>query len=104
MISELTEHARSSSSSEDFMCAKYLSSLNDIFERTLLGKKTRIFNIDGYGMQRMEDGFAFFEAWCKHLKQGGEFSNGAVESKVFLSWQVSCLSSMLKKFLIIHCE
>ena len=87
VISELIEHARSSSSSEDFTCARYLSALNDIFERTILGKKTRIFKPNGSGMQRLDDGFMFFEEWCLELKQLGEFNSG-VESKLFLSWQV----------------
>ena len=68
-------------------CAKYLSSLNDIFERTLLGKKTRFFQVDGTGMQRLEDGFSYFKEWAYELKKSGEFNSG-VESKVFISWQV----------------
>ncbi len=41
---------------EVMACAKYLSSLNDIFEHTLLGRKTRFFQSDGTGMQRLDDG------------------------------------------------
>ena len=78
---------QTSERSEVMACAKYLSSLNDIFERTLLGRKTRFFQFDGTGMQRLEDGFSYFKEWAYELKKSGEFDSG-VESKVFLSWQV----------------
>ena len=39
-------------------------------------------------MQRLEDGFTFFEEWVLELKMSGEFDN-CVECKNFLSWQVN---------------
>ena len=41
VISELIEHARKVSSPQDSACSKYLSALNDIFERTILGEKNQ---------------------------------------------------------------
>lgn len=93
VISELTEHAMSTSASKDFASAKYLTALNDIFERTILGNKTRIFQPGGYAMQRLEDGFSYFKEWSLELKTLGCFDNG-VECKLFLSWQV-CMAGHL---------
>lgn len=85
------EYAANNSSASDrlevLVCTQYLCALNDIFERTLLGKKTRFFSPSGTGMQHLDDGFAFFKQWCEELRSSGEFDSG-VDSKHFLSWQV----------------
>ena len=49
-MSELLEYASEPGCSfpaEVLAVVKYLSALNNIFERTLLGQKTRIFNAEG---------------------------------------------------------
>jgi len=68
--------------------AGYLSALNSIFERTLLGKKVRVFTAEGTSMQRLEEGFQFFTEWAEELVSSGAFDSG-VESELFLAWQVS---------------
>ena len=39
---------------------KYLSALNNIFKKTLLSKKTRIFYAEGRSIQQLDEGFAYF--------------------------------------------
>ena len=59
----------------------YLSSLNNLFERSLLGQKVRVFDPHGTTIQRMDTAYQFFVQWaCK------EYPNG--EPEEFLSWQV----------------
>ena len=65
----------------------YLRALNNIFERTLLGKKTRIFQVGGTGLQRLEKGFSYFQEWVLELLDNGVFDTG-VDSKYFIAWQV----------------
>ena len=66
---------------------EYLKALNNIFERTLLGRKTRVFKPDGLSIQRLNQGFSFFEEWAEELVVNGSFECG-VDSKEFISWQV----------------
>lgn len=90
VISELQEYATSvpppKDGAEALATAEYLSALNNIFERTLLGK-TRIFYHDGSGMQRLEKGFSYFREWAEEHIQNGAFNTG-VDSKEFIAWQV----------------
>lgn len=92
MLSELLEYARADPPPQDSLevlaTEGYLRSLNNIFERTLLGRKTRIFQPDGTGMQRLDKGFFFFEEWAQELVKSGAFDNG-VDSTHFIAWQVS---------------
>ena len=37
----------------------YLSALNNLFERSIIGKKVRVFTVNGTTMQRMSEGFNF---------------------------------------------
>lgn len=67
--------------------AKYLNALNSLFERTLLGSKTRFFHAEGTGIQRLDEGFQYFRDWAEELVSSGEFGDG-VESKKFIAWQV----------------
>ena len=46
---------------------EYLVTLNKIFEKTLLGTKTRIFQPDGTGIQRLNQGFSYFKEWAEEL-------------------------------------
>ncbi len=94
MISELLEHVTTSQDperSEVLEVVKYLSALNSIFEKTLLGSKTRIFDPEGTGIQRLEEGFDYFREWAKELVDFREFEDG-VESKKFIAWQVESCS------------
>ena len=69
---------------------EYLTALNDIFERTILGSKVRIFQHDGTAMQHLGGGYAYFKEWAEEL---GIFDD-RVDSKQFLSWQVSFRCTM----------
>ena len=100
VISELREYATSSHTPpEDQLTVqateKYLAALNNIFERTLLGNKTRIFKPDGLSIQRLDQGFSFFEEWAEELIVDGSFGSG-VDCRNFISWQVHIIN------LIIH--
>lgn len=90
-MSELREYATANpppkDSAETLATADYLSALNNIFERTLLGTKTRIFRPGGTGMQRLEKGFSYFREWAEALISSGAFNTG-VENKQFIAWQV----------------
>ena len=90
-MSELQEYATVDpppmDSKETLATVDYLAALNNIFERTLLGNKTRIFRHHGTGMQRLEKGFSYFREWAEELVEGGAFDSG-VDSKQFLAWQV----------------
>lgn len=70
----------------------YLRALSNILERTLLGKKTRIFQAGGTGMQRLEKGFTYFQEWALELRENGVFDSG-VDSKYFIAWQV-CINGL----------
>lgn len=67
--------------------SKYLVALNDIFERTLLGSKTRFFHAEGTGIQRLDGGFQYFWDWAEQLVSAGEFMDGVHNTK-FIAWQV----------------
>ena len=90
-MSELLEYAKMDPPPEDshevLATESYLRALNNIFERTLLGKKTRIFQPDGSSMQRLENGFSYFLEWADELVVNGEFESG-VDSKKFIACQV----------------
>lgn len=89
-MSELLEFATYSLSpdrAEVLAVAKYLSALNNIFERTIIGTKTRIFDAEGTGIQRLNEGYKYFTEWAEELTEAGEFNSG-VDSKQFISWQV----------------
>ena len=73
---------------------KYLSALNNIFEKTLLGKKTRIFCAEGRSIQRLDEGFAYFRGWADELVNSGNF-NGGVDSKDFIAWKVVTFTHVL---------
>ena len=96
VISELREYASSSLAPPEDVNAtvSYLSALNSIFERTILGRKTRIFKPDGLGIQRLNQGFSYFEEWAEELVKAGRFECG-VECKDFLSWQVGLINTCM---------
>lgn len=92
MLSELKEYATAGlippSDKEHVLATEqYLRALNDIFERTLLGDKTRIFQTGGSGIQRLEKGFSFFADWAQEIYKNGGFKSG-IDNKNFISWQV----------------
>ena len=95
-MSELLEYAKTDPPPDDsfevLATEHYLRALNNMFERTLLGKKTRLFQSNGSGMQRLESGFSFFQEWADELVADGEFDSG-VDSKKFISWQVRTVSA-----------
>ena len=61
VIAELKEYAEGDPAPQDAASVKktilYLSALNNLFERSLLGQKVRIFNAEGLTIQRMEKAF-----------------------------------------------
>ena len=87
----MLEYANTHPTPEDHLeviaTEKYLAALNNIFEKTLLGRKTRIFQPDGISIQRLDQGFSYFEEWAEELYVGGSFSGG-VDCKGFIAWQV----------------
>ena len=102
-MSDLLEYAKMDPPPEDscevLATESYLRALNNIFERTLLGKKTRIFQPDGSSMQRLEKGFSYFLEWADELVINGEFESG-VDSKKFIAWQVRDCDCILFKGLL----
>lgn len=92
VMSELLEFATANPQDPDraeiLATVKYLSALNDIFERTMLGNQVRIFYHGGPAIQRLNEGFAYFEEWAEELIDSGAFNNG-VSTESFLSWQVN---------------
>ena len=80
---------------------KYPSALN-IFEKTLLGKKTRIFCAKGRGIQRLDEGFAYFREWADGLVKCGSF-NGGVDSKDFIALQVVISTSLCISVCVCVC-
>lgn len=66
----------------------YLRALNNIFERTLLGNKTRIFASEGTAMKRLDEGFSYFVKWAQEIYDKKGFVN-SVDNKQFISWQVN---------------
>ena len=92
MLSELLEYARADPPPQDSLevlaTEGYLRSLNNIFERTLLGRKTRICQSDGTSIQRLDKGYSYFEEWAQELIENGAFDN-SVDSTHFIAWQVS---------------
>ena len=81
-MSELKEYATANplpnDSAETLATADYLSALNNIFERTLLETKTRIFCPTGTGMQRLEKRFLYFREWAEALIKSGAFKTHTV--------------------------
>ena len=85
MLAELREHARQQPPADDDSSVElvidYLSSLNNLFERSILGRHVRIFDPHGSTSQRMDCGYQFFMQWaCK------QYPNGDAEK--FLAWEV----------------
>ena len=85
MLAELREHARQQPPPDDACSVElvidYLSSLNNLFEWSILGRRVRIFDPHGSTIQRMECGYQFFVQWaCKQCPSG--------DPGKFLSWQV----------------
>ena len=64
VLAELKEYAHSDPKPQDVQAVElvisYLEALNKIFERSLLGKKVQVFDVNGTTLQRMEEGFLFF--------------------------------------------
>ena len=89
VLAELKEYARSDPKPQDAQAVElvmsYLEALNKIFERSILGKKVRVFDANGTTLQRMEEGFMFFSKWAKENQDEDE------DRKSFLAWQVSIL-------------
>ena len=88
VLAELREYARSDPKPEDAptveLVIAYLEALNKLFERSLLGRKVRVFNAKGTTIQRMEEGFEFFANWAKE-----KIDTDDEDKNSFLSWQVS---------------
>ena len=87
VLSELKEYARSDPKPDDASSVEltiaYLEALNGLFEKSILGQRVRIFDSSGSTIQRMASSFNFFAQWAK------ERPLDEVDSKQFLSWQVS---------------
>lgn len=87
VLSELKEYARSDPKPDDApsveLTIAYLEALNGLFEKSILGQKVRVFDPNGSTIERMEISFDFFAQWAK------EKADDEVDSKQFLSWQVS---------------
>lgn len=85
VIAELKEYAESKPAPQDAASVKqtilYLSALNNLFERSLLGQKVRVFNAEGSTIQRMEKAFQFFASWAEKQQTNKE------DKKSFLAWQ-----------------
>lgn len=60
----------------------YLQALNNIFEKSILGKRVRVFSAEGTTMKRIDEGFQFFDTWAKEIEDNDE------DKRSFLSWQV----------------
>lgn len=86
VLAELREYARSGTKPQDApeveLVIQYLEALNNLFERSILGKKVRVYDSKGTTIQRMDEGFQFFAKWAKE-------SEGDEDRKSFLSWQVN---------------
>ena len=85
-MAELREYARASekpldSNSVEFVIS-YLEALNKLFEKSIIGQKVRVFDVEGTTIQRMSEGFKFFADWANENKQGD------IDNKAFLAWQV----------------
>lgn len=84
MIAELKEYARGKNIIPDGpeveMLINYLEALNKLFEKSILGKHTRIFDIEGHTIRRMAEGFQFFDDWANECSD---------DKKTFLAWQVN---------------
>ena len=87
VLSELKEYARSDPKPDDApsveLTIAYLEALNGLFEKSILGQRVRIFDPNGSTIQRMENSFNFFAQWAR------EKPLDEVDSRQFLSWQVS---------------
>ena len=57
----------------------YLQALNNIFEKSILGKRVRVFSAEGTTIKRIDEGFQFFDTWAKEIED---------DKRSFLSWQV----------------
>ena len=65
------------------MTITYVEALTGLFEKSILGRKVRIFDPNGSTISRMEQSFAFIAEWAS------EMSSDDVDSRQFLLWQVS---------------
>jgi hypothetical protein len=85
-LAELKEYARCEQIPADAasveLTISYLSALNNLFERSIIGKKVRVFDVNGRTIQRMGEGFNFFADWAKENHEGDD-------KKSFLAWQVT---------------
>ena len=104
MLSELLEYANTDPPPQDqqqvLATEQYLAALNKIFEKTLLGTKTKIFNPQGLAIQRLNEGFSYFEEWAEKLDSDGCFED-VVDCKSFISWQVCMYACMQHSFLLL---
>ncbi len=82
MLAELCEYARTHPKPKYApsveVIIEYLQALNKLFERSILGRKVRVFASGGTTMCRMAEGFNFFAKWAKESE----------DKKSFLAWQV----------------
>lgn len=103
MLSELLEYANTDPPPQDqqqvLATEQYLSALNKMFEKTLLGTKTKIFNPQGLAIQRLNEGFSYFEEWAEKLDSDGCFED-VVDCKSFISWQV-CMYACMQHYLLL---
>lgn len=87
VLAELREYAYSADCSSDCESVKlaitYLEALNKLFEKSILGQRVRVFDVNGTTIQRMREGFKFFADWAEESHKGDD-------KQLFLAWQV-CL-------------
>ena len=89
MLAELREYARGHPAPDDApnveLVIRYLSALNNVFERSLLRNHVRAFDAHGSTLQRMEAGFQFFVQWANEQYPEGKPEG---DPKKFFAWQV----------------
>ncbi len=86
VLAELREYARTCPVPNDAPTVElvicYLTALNNLFEKSILGKHVRIYTAQGTAIQRMESAYQFFVDWAKeHESNDNPPSN-------FIAWQV----------------
>lgn len=78
--------AKNTDKEEVLLVRNYLLACNNIFERGLLSND-RITAGDQSIIERIDDGYKYFEDWWESLNAGGGFSPKSTEEKRFISWQ-----------------
>ena len=88
VLAELKEYVHNNPKAPDASAVihtiAYLEALNKILERSFLGVKVKVFEANGYTMQRINEGYQFFTRWARESDSGKE----GEEKPTFLAWQV----------------